>query len=124
MSDVTLQQKLDLAGQLHRAGKLGEAEKTYREILAASPNQPDVMHLLGVIRFQLGNPGEGLELIGRALAINPRHAVYHCNLGVILSQEGNTPRPIRIFARRSRCGRIISSRISISPTDCGTWGGG
>jgi protein O-GlcNAc transferase len=88
MSDATLQQKLDAAGQLHQAGKLLEAEKIYGEVLAAAPEQPDVLHLLGVVRFQQGQPVEALQLIARAIAIYPRNASYHCNLGVVLSSLG------------------------------------
>jgi protein O-GlcNAc transferase len=85
MSDVTLQQLLDTASGLHQAGKLEEAQKIYHQILLQSPDEPDVLHLLGVVRQQQGYPFEALELIGRAIAINPRQAAYHCNLGVVLS---------------------------------------
>jgi protein O-GlcNAc transferase len=99
MSDDTLQRKLDAAGQLHRSGRIWEAEKIYREILAAAPDQPDVLHLLGVVRFQQQDRAEGLELIKRAISINPGSASYHCNLGVVLSDLGRHAPAMAAFSR-------------------------
>jgi protein O-GlcNAc transferase len=33
----------------HQAGQLAKAEKCYRQVLKAQPNQADAVHLLGVI---------------------------------------------------------------------------
>ncbi|MGA3066387.1 MAG: tetratricopeptide repeat protein [Tepidisphaeraceae bacterium] len=86
MSPVELQKKLDLATTHHQAGRVAEAESLYLEILSLMPDQPDVLHLLGVIRQQQSRPLEALKLIGRALDLNPRQAAYHCNLGVVLTE--------------------------------------
>ena len=75
---------LDTAIKFHQEGRIEEAEQAYREILAAAPNQPGALHLLGVIRQQQGRYEEALGLIGRALAVDPRKAVYHNNYGTAL----------------------------------------
>jgi len=85
---LTLQQAIDLALQHHRGGNLPQAEQIYRQILAQDPNQPDAMHLLGVIAHQAGQRQPALELIQRAIAINPNIADYHSNLGDVLREVG------------------------------------
>ena len=41
---------------LHQAGRLTDAEKMYRQILAAQPTHFDSLHLLGVIFCSAGTP--------------------------------------------------------------------
>ncbi|MFP6742854.1 MAG: tetratricopeptide repeat protein [Alphaproteobacteria bacterium] len=76
-------------GQAHHiAGRLQEAEAIYRRVFAAEPNNPDALHLLGVIAHQVGNNELAVQLIGRAIAANPRVASYHNNLGNALHGQG------------------------------------
>jgi tetratricopeptide (TPR) repeat protein len=70
---------LSLALKRHQAGDLTEAEKLYREILAVEPRHADALHLLGVIANQVGKPDAAIELIGRAIEINPSVTTYHNN---------------------------------------------
>ena len=65
-----------------RAGRLGEAEKLFREILAVAPGYPDVLHLLGCTLSKAGRADEAIELIRRAIAIDPSQGVFHNNLGL------------------------------------------
>ena len=68
---LTLQQAIDLGVQHHKAGRLSQAERIYQQILQADPNQPVAMHLLGVIAHQVGKNDTAVDLITKALAINP-----------------------------------------------------
>ncbi|MDP6816609.1 MAG: tetratricopeptide repeat protein [Alphaproteobacteria bacterium] len=72
----------------HGAGRLRQAEAIYRGVLAAEPDCPDAVHLLGVIAHQNGDDGVAVELITKAIAANPRVAEYHNNLGTALKQLG------------------------------------
>jgi predicted O-linked N-acetylglucosamine transferase (SPINDLY family) len=83
-----LANSLQKAMREHQAGKLAEAERGYRWVLAQEPNQIDALHLLGVLRGQLGKNDEALELISRAIEINPQIAGMHDNLGVALAKLG------------------------------------
>jgi Flp pilus assembly protein TadD len=65
----------------HQAGRLGEAEKIYREILSREPNQPEALHLLGVVGAQMGHAAEAVEIIRQAIAIRPTVPAYHNDLG-------------------------------------------
>lgn len=82
MSEMTtLSESLDLALQHHQAGRLPEAEALYRQILEAQPDNPHALHLLGVIAHQVGQHDAAIQLITRAIALNPAVAEYHNNLG-------------------------------------------
>lgn len=88
-SALTVQQAIDLGRQHHHLGDLPKAESIYRQILHAEPNQPDVIHLLGVIAYQVGKHDVAVKLIGKAVTLNPEFAEAHCNLGNALQEQGN-----------------------------------
>jgi predicted O-linked N-acetylglucosamine transferase (SPINDLY family) len=67
-----------------RAGRLAEAEALFRGLLAEVPSWPDALHLLGCTMSKLGRTDEAVELIQRAINLNPRQAAYHGNLGLTL----------------------------------------
>ncbi|MCC6467258.1 MAG: tetratricopeptide repeat protein [Alphaproteobacteria bacterium] len=70
----------------HQAGRLGEADRFYRAVLAAKPDQFDALHLLGVIASQRGQYAEADRLIGQALAVNPNVPGAHYNRGNALQE--------------------------------------
>ena len=75
------------ATALHQAGRLAEAQSLYRQILTADPNQPDALHLLGVLAHQTGQHAPAEALIRRALAVQPQTAAYHNSLGNVLRAQ-------------------------------------
>jgi len=62
---------LDQAIAHHRAGRLGEAEQLYRQVLTVAPHSPDANHNLGLIALQAGRRDIALPLFQTALAVNP-----------------------------------------------------
>src|SRR5215471_21475111 len=81
---AALQAKLNQGMALHRQGKLADAERCYSEVLQWQPNHFDALHLLGVIAHQTRRTEQGVELIKRAIALDPKVAVAHSNLGAAL----------------------------------------
>jgi tetratricopeptide (TPR) repeat protein len=57
--------------QLHAAGRLGEAEQVYHQLLIAAPDHADSPHMLGVLALQTGRPDAALHWIDRAIALHP-----------------------------------------------------
>ena len=47
--NLSLEQALDFALEQHGNGNFLKAQDVYQQILKAEPNQPDALHLLGVI---------------------------------------------------------------------------
>ena len=82
------QQHLGLAIQHHNAGRLSEAEGLYQQILHTDPDQPDALHLLGLIANQAGKKDTAVDLIAKALAVKPDYAEAHSNLGNVLKDLG------------------------------------
>ena len=72
---------LQAAVEAHGQGDLAAARRGYEAVLRQSPQQPDALHLLGVVADQEGRPEEAIDLISRAIAISPQAAAFHGNLG-------------------------------------------
>ena len=90
---------LTQAVTFHRAGQLDQAEKLYREILAANPRYADALQFLGLIALTRGDAAAAAARIREAIAINPRAAVYHFNLGMTLKQSGDLDGMIEAYRR-------------------------
>ena len=81
-------EKFALALRHHQAGRLGEAEQLYREILRSEPRHADSLQFLGVIAHQVGRNDDAVALIEQAIALNDRVPPYHNNLGNALKAVG------------------------------------
>jgi Flp pilus assembly protein TadD len=85
---ISVEQAMPIAIQHHQAGRLAEAEQFYRQVLVEQPNHPDALHLLGILFAQQGKHEPAVELIGRAIAVNPTTVVFHSNLANVLREMG------------------------------------
>ena len=85
MVDVQL---LEHAKQQHQAGQLENAERAYREILDEEPDQPEALHLLGVIAHQHGRNEEAVGLLTQATAAKPGFSQALNHLGSALNALG------------------------------------
>jgi predicted O-linked N-acetylglucosamine transferase (SPINDLY family) len=102
---ATIKEALDLALKHHQAGNLAEAERIYRQILAAAPNQPDAWHRLGLLACHAGNPAAGVEAICRGIAINPDDAAYYSNLGAAYQALGRTDEALKNYRQAVKVNR-------------------
>jgi Flp pilus assembly protein TadD/SAM-dependent methyltransferase len=84
-----------------QAGRLDEAERLCREILAAAPNDAASIHLLGFVAYRAGRPHDAIDLIGRALALDERNPDCHFNLGLALLAAGRLAEAATHFDRAS-----------------------
>jgi len=83
-----IQSLLRSALRHHRAGRLTEAARIYRQILAIDVQHADSLHLLGMIAYQAGGHEIAVEMIRKAIAINKEEAAYHSNLGTVFQAQG------------------------------------
>jgi Flp pilus assembly protein TadD len=76
----------------HAAGRAAEAESAYRAVLAAHPNHPDALHLLGVLALQHDRPAVAVQLIGEAIRHNPGNPAGFSNFAGALRRLGRLDR--------------------------------
>lgn len=81
----------------HRDGRLDDAERGYRATLDIDPAHVDALHLLGVLRHQLGAHAEAADLVGRAANLRPQDAALQLNLGNALKALGQLDGAIERF---------------------------
>src|SRR5262249_5597127 len=68
------------AVQLHRNGKIDQAELAYRNILDDEPDHAEALHLLGVLLHQRGQSQKAIRFIRRAVTLMPGVPLFYCNL--------------------------------------------
>jgi tetratricopeptide (TPR) repeat protein len=85
-----------------RAGRLDEAERVCRQLLAVDPASSDANHLMGVVAYQLGRHDSALEHLHRALVQRPDIPELHNMLGVIYRALGRTNEAIASHQRAVR----------------------
>jgi protein O-GlcNAc transferase len=83
----------------HQAGRLGDAERLYRQILLADPHHADALHFLGVLSHQAGRNESAVDLMAKAIAQNDRVPAFHNNLGNALKALGRWEEAVLSYRR-------------------------
>jgi tetratricopeptide (TPR) repeat protein len=86
--DQTKQAQLTAAVQAHRAGRLLDAVAGYEVLLQHTPNDGDILQLLGVALAQMGNCADAVALLARSLELKPDRPTVHLNLAQALHTLG------------------------------------
>ncbi|MGB7566892.1 MAG: tetratricopeptide repeat protein [Chitinivibrionales bacterium] len=71
----------------HKSGDFENAEKIYNEILKAIPDDPDVVHFLGIISWQTRDYDRAIGLYEKVCAANPSNVHYHLEYAEILQEK-------------------------------------
>jgi tetratricopeptide (TPR) repeat protein len=71
---------LSEAMERHRQGRLDRAAAIYEAALELEPDNPQALHLLGLVMLQMGNPGRAVVLCAKAVALRPGEASFHATL--------------------------------------------
>ena len=83
----------------HGAGRLDEAARFYRAVLASDPGHCEANHLLGIISFQQGDTACARDLLARSSASPAATAEMLNNFGVVLNALGEIDEAASAFAR-------------------------
>lgn len=80
MVPVPMDELFAVAAHYERTGKMREADRLLNHILAVTSNQPDTLHLSGIVAFRLGRHQEALEKMERAIEYGVEIALYLRNI--------------------------------------------
>jgi len=95
--DISLQQTLDFARQLHKSKKLDQAKRIYKELLNKIPNEAIVLHLLGLIYFEQNTLLKAEKLFLKAIELKPDFDEAHNNLANLFMHDGRLKEAIVSF---------------------------
>ncbi len=84
VQELSIDEALQVAVQLHRLRELDNAELIYRRVLDVLPDQPDALHFLGILLHQRGRNDEAIEYIEKSIAFDSTLPDRHNNLGNVL----------------------------------------
>jgi Tfp pilus assembly protein PilF len=84
VTNLSPSEALRLAAQQFGAGARGDAELLALKVLELEPENPEALHLLGVMAHSAGKQGLALALLEKAVRGAPNHAQFRYNLGVVL----------------------------------------
>lgn len=82
--DIMFQQAINL----HQEGRFDDAERLYRQILETTPQNVDILNLLGLIAQTKGIHNQAVELFYQAIRQAPNHAPFYFNLALSLDSWG------------------------------------
>lgn len=75
---------LQLAASALEEGRLEEASRICAELIALNPRNAAAIHLLGVVAYQSGNGvAEAMELVERAIALDPHQGKFYNSRGAL-----------------------------------------
>ena len=93
---------------LRQLGRSDEAGAVYEAAMKAEKDPPgEILNNLGLIRFQQGRADEAVDLLRRALAVNPKLPDAQFNLGLVLVRLG---RPAEALA-------VLEEALRLNPRD-------
>jgi protein O-GlcNAc transferase len=95
---TTTDRQFAAALEHHKAGRLADAERLYRQVCAADPRHAAALHRLGVVAHQLGRP-DAVTLLQRATALQPNVAEIHNDLGIVLAAQRQFAQAAASFMR-------------------------
>jgi len=98
-SSLTLPQALQLAVKFLNENNLQQAESLCRQILQVAPNQPDALHLLGIVAYKAGYLNDAIGLIQQATTVNPQLLDAYYNLASIYRESKQYQAAIKCYEK-------------------------
>ncbi len=100
------QARIDLGNLLVAGGKLDQAERQAKTVLAAQPNNADVHALMSAIALKRGDKARALSEIKRAVQLAPNRSAFYDNLALLQMQDP---------AQRAAAESNLKKAISLDP---------
>ena len=104
--ELTIELALQKAVELHKVGKLQDAESLYRAILQTQPKHPDANHNLGVMAASLNKTEAALPLFKIALEANPNQGQFWLSYVDALIKEKQIDNARRVLEQGKKRGLV------------------
>jgi tetratricopeptide (TPR) repeat protein len=78
---MNVQNVLKSAVENYQTGRLQQAELPCKKILGKQPKNHDVLHLLGLVYYGLGNYSSAVDYIEKSIKFNSGNVFVYFNLG-------------------------------------------
>ncbi|MBC8308970.1 MAG: sulfotransferase [Planctomycetes bacterium] len=96
MAKRTGQQLIQKAGKYHRAGKFNQAEKIYKQLLKANPNDLTLLRILGMLERDRRNLKGALHWFTLARQVSGSDTIILAELALTLEQAGKADQAMEI----------------------------
>jgi tetratricopeptide (TPR) repeat protein len=98
-----LSRKFQRAIDCLQRGKLESARALCDDILKRRPKHAGALHVAGLVALRAGHPRRAIELIDRALTLNPTDAAAHCNRAAALQALGELAAALEGYSQAIVC---------------------
>ena len=98
------------------AGRSVEAERGYRDVLAAAPRTHDALHMLAMLRWGAGDLADAKRLIDDALPLRPPYPAIEQNLALIVGSQQARERS----ALDTLCEQVLPSMFDLLRASAGS----
>lgn len=95
--ELPIEEAIELARGHHIVGNFTIAERTYKDILKATPDNATINHLLGALYYQLNNYELALEYMEKSIKLAPDEISYIKNYANVLALAENYNEAIAQF---------------------------
>ncbi|MBX9693693.1 MAG: sulfotransferase family 2 domain-containing protein [Cyanobacteria bacterium] len=84
---IGVNNSIECAVELHKNGKIEQAEEIYRQILNQEPKHADALHLLGLVHLERKELDQARKMILGAIETEPISPRYHFSMGNVCREE-------------------------------------
>ena len=96
MANLTGQQLIQKAGKFHSAGKFRQAERIYKQLLSANPNDLTLLRILGMLERDRKNIKAAVDWFTLAKQVSGSDPIILAELALTLEQGGNSEKAMDI----------------------------
>lgn len=96
---MNTEQSIQSAFEQYQSGNLEEAKNICHKILKTQIDNSEVLHLLGLIFYKLGEHDLALKNIRKSLKFDPNNADAHYDLGNILQEKGQIAKAVTSYKK-------------------------
>ena len=94
-----LRATLETGRRCHAQGKLSQAEQQYKQALQIQAGQPEALHALGLIAYQMGDFNAAMKWIEAAIENNPDAPQFYYHAGVILIAQKSWNKAVHVLKK-------------------------